>query len=224
MKKLFQTAPHFVSENKWFGRLFLVHSRRHNYRGFTLIEMMVTISVTAIVMVALTSVIEYFYRTNAYVFEQTSAVENARTGVLDAMQYLREASYGADGSYPIMGAATSSVEFYVDMHGDGIVERMHLYRTGTTLYKGITTPVGNPLSYAGQPEVTSTIATYVRNNTSTPIFRYYDSGGNELLPPVNVAKIASVNTTITVNLNPYRAPEDFTLSVGATLRNLRRSL
>ncbi|HQU07846.1 MAG: hypothetical protein B7X04_02135 [Parcubacteria group bacterium 21-54-25] len=193
----------------------------HAPRGFTLIEMLVTIAITAVVMTALTFLIQYFYRTNTYVFEQTAAVENARNGVLTAMRYLREASYGADGSYPITSVATSSVEFYVDIQGNGIVDRVHLYRLGTTLYQGVTVPVGNPLSYVGQPEATTTLATYVRNSTSTPIFRYYDAKGNELTPPITVANIASVNTTVTVNLNPARAPEDFTLSVGATLRNLR---
>ena len=102
--------------------------------------MLVTIAVTTVVMVALTFVIQYFYRTDAYVFEQTSAVESAHTGVLDAMRYLREATYGADGSYPIANAATSSVTFYVDMKGEGIIDRVRMYLSGDTLYEGVTVP------------------------------------------------------------------------------------
>ncbi len=199
-------------------------NKKGHTRGFTLIEMVVTIAVTAVVMGALTFLIIYFYRTNAYVFEQASAVQNARNGVENAMRYLREASYGADGSYPIVSAATSSVKFYVDMKGDGTIEQMHLYRVGTYLYEGITYPTATvPPSYAGQPEETHIISSYVRNSTSTPIFRYYDAQGSELTPPINLSKIASVNTTLTVNINPARAPDDFTLSLGATLRNLRAS-
>ncbi|HEX8947013.1 MAG TPA: type II secretion system protein, partial [Candidatus Paceibacterota bacterium] len=178
-------------------------------RGFTLIEMLVTIAVFSVASVALAFVIQYFYRTNAYVFEQTAAVESARNGIIHAMRDLREASYGSDGSYPIVSAATSSVTFYVDEKGDGVIDRVRYYLGGTTLYRGVTAPAGNPPSYTGQSEATDTIATYVHMSPSTPIFRYYDANGTELVPPVDVADIASVNTTVTVNLNPARAPDDF---------------
>lgn len=194
---------------------------RASGRGFTLIEMIITISVTAIVMTSLVFVVIYFYRTNAYVLEQATAVETAHTGVLDVMHYLREATYGADGSYPITNANASSVSFYVDMKGDGVIDQVRLYLSGTTLYEGVTAPAGNPPTYASQPETISTIATYVHNSALTPIFRYYDSYGGLLASPVRLSDIASVNTTVTVNINPLRAPNDFTLSIGATLRNLR---
>ncbi len=190
-------------------------------RGFTLIETIVTVGISALVIVALSSLIEYFYRTDAYVFEETVAVQSAHNGILNAMRDLREASYGANGAYPIVSAATSSVTFYVDPNGDGIVDRVHYYISGETLYRGVILPIGSPASYSGQPEATSTIATYVLSNTPTPIFRYYDTNGNQLTNfPIDIAKITSVNTTVTVNLNPDRAPNDYTLSAGATLRNL----
>jgi len=188
-------------------------------RGFTLIETLVTIAVFTIVMTAMTFAIQYFYRTNAYVFEQTMAVENARTGVIDAMRDLREATYGVNGAYPVVSATPTGVVFYVDINGEGVIDKVRYYLSGTTLYRGVTVPAGDPLSYLDQPETTYTIATYVRQ-TTIPIFRYYDSNGNELAIPINIADIASVNTTITVNLNPLRAPDNFTLSAGATLRNL----
>ncbi len=190
-------------------------------QGFTLIETIVTVGISALVLTALSLLIQYFYRTNAYVFEETAAVQSAHNGILNAMRDLREASYGENGAYPIVSAATSSVTFYVDPNGDGVVDRIHYYLSGKTLYRGLTLSTGNPSSYVGQPESTSTIATYVLSNTPTPIFRYYDTKGNQLTNyPINVSKITSVNTTITVNLNPDRAPNDYTLSAEATLRNL----
>ncbi len=65
-------------------------------RGFTLIETIVTVTMFAVVFSAMMFVIEYFYRTNAYVFEQTKAVESAHIGIINAMRDLREASYGED--------------------------------------------------------------------------------------------------------------------------------
>ncbi len=191
-------------------------------KAFTLIETVVTITIFTIVLFSVTFLIIYFYRVNAFVFEQTSAVESARIGVTDAMQDLREASYGVNGAYPVVSASVSSITFYVDVNGDGVVDRVRYWLSGNTISKGITIPVGSPLSYVGQPEAITTIATDVHNG-STPLFRYYTSSGSELAPPINVINISSVNTTVTVNIDPNRAPNNFTLSIGATLRNLRRA-
>ncbi len=191
-------------------------------RAFTLIETVVTIAIFAVVLFSVTSLIIYFYRMNSFVLEQTSAVENSSIGVTDAMKDLREASYGANGAYPVVSASDNSITFYVDMKDDGVVDRVRYWLSGTTLYRGITVPIGNPLSYVGQPEATTSIATDVHNG-STPLFRYFNSSGIQMAPPINVTDIASVNTTVTVNINPNRAPNNFTLSVGATLRNLRRA-
>jgi hypothetical protein len=68
---------------------------------------------------------------------------------------------------------------------------------------------------------TTTIATPVVNGTSTPIFRYFDSSSIEIPLPVTISKIASVRTTIIVDVNVNRTPTPLTLSAGATLRNLQ---
>lgn len=191
-------------------------------KAFTLIETVVTIAIFSIVLFAITSLIIYFYRTNTFVLEQTSAVENASIGVTDAMKNLREASYAATGAYPVISATATSITFYVDMKDNGVIDRVRYWLSGTTLYKGVTIPIGNPLSYVGQPEAVTSLATDVHNG-STSLFRYYDSNGTQMAPPINVTNIASINTTVTVNINPTHAPDNFTLSIGATLRNLRRA-
>jgi hypothetical protein len=93
---------------------------------------------------------------------------------------------------------------------------------GTTLFKTITNAVGSPPSYTGQPISTSTIAQYVRNSSTTPLFRYYDSSGMQLsTTTTDISKVASVSVQLLVDLNPLRAPNVFTLTENATLRNLR---
>ncbi len=190
-------------------------------RAFTLIETIVAVGLTALIMGVLGMLLVYFYRTNAFTLEQSIAVQQARTGVEDAMTYLREASYGSDGSFPLENAATSSVTFFADMHNTGIVERITYALEGNTFYRIVAEPSGNPLSYVNAALATTTIATSVTNGTSTPVFRYFDHSGNELFPPVNLVQVASVETTIVVDVDVNRAPVAYTLSGGATLRNLR---
>ena len=193
-------------------------------RAFTLIETIVVVAVTALVMVTLGMMIQYFYRTNEYTLEQSIASGQARQGVESAMTYLREASYGSDGSYPIASAATSTVVFYANVNSSPAIERITYELVGNTLYQAVAEPNGNPPSYANATSATTTIATSVVNGTSTPVFSYYDAAGALLPTPVNIAQVASVKTTLVIDVNVNRAPVAFTLSAAATLRNLKEQL
>ncbi len=193
-------------------------------RAFTLIETVVVVAITAIVLVTLGMLLVYFYKTNAYTLEQSIAVGQARLGIEDATHYLREASYGSDGSYPIAQVATSSITFYANINSNPAIERVTYTLQGGTLYRAIAEPAGNPPVYGGTPSATTTVASSIVNDSSMPIFRYFDNTGTELTAPVNISKIASIETTVVVDVNVNRAPVSFTLSGGATLRNLKNQL
>ncbi len=191
-------------------------------RGMTLVEAMVVVGITAAVSASLLSMIRYFYINNAYVVEATTAVENSRRGLATSLGYLREASYGDDGSYPVASAATSSVTFYSDTDSDGAIEKVKIWAYQNTLYTVITNSTGNPPSYTGGSTATTSIVSYLRNATSTPIFKYYDSSGTQLSSTSTpVSSIATLTMTVQIDLNPNRAPQIFTLFGSATLRNLR---
>ena len=193
-------------------------------RGFTLLEMIIVIAIVGIVGTALSYMIQYFYRTNDYVLQEEQAVASGRQGLTVAMKNLREASYGDDGSYPIGTAATSSLLFYANVNNSTDVEEVSYYLSKGTLYRGVIIATGTPPSYVGQPQATSTIAAYIANSTSTPIFQYYDNTGALLTSPVNVSAIASISTTLKIDVDPTRAPTTYTLIGTATLRNLDANL
>lgn len=189
-------------------------------RGFSLPETLVILAILVVVGLALSSAIQFFYRGNAFVLEQTAAVEIARRGVTVGLQNLREASYGDDGSFPIANAATSTVTFYADVDGDAGVERVRLFLENGTFYRGVTNAAGSPLTYAGQPETIDTVTPNVRNTASEPIFAYTNAAGQTLDAPINTAEVVSVDMRLRIDLNPDRAPNIYTLSGSATIRNL----
>lgn len=196
------------------------HPSHNTPRGFTVIESLMLVVVTVMVGIALNNFIVNFYRTNGYLLQQTAAVESARRGIRVSFENLRQAAYGEDGAYPLQSAATSSVSFYSDTDNDGTVEKIQLYVLGDSFYRTVTEATGSPLAYTG-PTSTTTIAAYIRNSSTTPIFRFYDTDGAELSSPIDVSDVRSITTSLMVDLNPQRAPDIITLQETATLRNLR---
>lgn len=188
-----------------------------NHRGFTLIEMVVVIGLTSLVMMTLGFLIVYFYRSNTYVFQQSSATMAARRGIDDTTRYLREAVYSSTGTAPVQTAATSTLVFLADLDHDGTAEAVTYSLASSTLKRTVATPPN------GIPPV-STVATYITNSTSTPVFRYYDKNGAELTNPVAVANIASVRTTLVVQIDTNRGPAALTLTGTAVLRNAQGRL
>lgn len=192
------------------------------HRAFTLTEVLVVIAITGLVGVGLLGMIAFFYRSNAYLLEATTAVDSASRGLRRSIAILREASYGEDGAYPIAAAATSSVTFYADIDRDASIERVRLYRLNDTFYEVVTQATGNPPVYPNTGSTsTTTIATYVKNATSTPVFRYYDDTGAELAAPFEAARIRRVAARLDVDINPLRAPNILVMEASATVRNLR---
>ncbi len=187
----------------------------------TLVELIVTLAILAVVSTALSSMIQSFYRDNNYLLEQMAATDSARRGITDTVKTIREASYGDDGSYPIAAAATSSLTVYSDTDQDLSVEKVQYVLQNGTLYKRITNSAGSPPAYPASPSATTTVATNVRNAASTPVFTYYDSSGAQLATTSpNISEISSVRIQLLVDLNPNRAPNVFTMMETVKLRNI----
>jgi len=191
----------------------------------TIIEMVVTIAVTTMILGAIVSSVIFFYTTNTNVVEQSLHINSARRGIELTVRDIREATYGDDGSFPIIEMGPTSFSFYSDIDRDTFTERIRYYLDGTNLYKGITNPAGNPLSYPAGDDEVSLVSDAVRNDEEgVVIFQYYDSSGTEITDYTQVFDVVFVTVTLIININPVRKPDEFTLRSSATLRNLKENL
>lgn len=201
------------------------HQTDYRSRGLTIIEMIVTISVTTIIFGAIVSSVIYFYRTNSNVMEQSLHVNSARRGIEMTVRDIREAAYGDDGSFPIIAMGANSFSFFSDIDRDSLTERIRYSLSGTNLLKGVTNPSGSPLSYPLSDDETLIVSDAVRNDEEDiAIFRYYDNTGVEITDYTQVSDVAFVTVTLIININPIRKPDEFTLRSSATLRNLKVNL
>ncbi len=194
----------------------------------TLVEIIVAIAILIIVMIAVST---FQYNVLDYNRHSQTALTNVgdATNILKYMsKELRTMSPSVTGSYPILSVATSSITFYSDIEGDGTKEQIRYYIASTTLYRGIIVPSGSPMTYNPTDESKSTIATGVRNATSSALFEYFNGlyGGNEqpLTYPITIFTIRLVKINITIDSDPRRSPVPITYTTQISLRNLKDNI
>lgn len=194
----------------------------HRYRGMTLVEMMVVVSLLTMLSYALLSVIATFYRYNAYTVAQAYQVDHARRGVELLVRDLREMTYADDGAFPLVESATTSVTFFSDIDRDDSVELVTYELSSTTLYKHVFDASGSPPVYSTTtPNLTYTVSEYVQNSIQGfNIFTYYDENGAILSATSSVTDVRYIDVNIIVNIDPIRDPGEFMLRSSAALRNL----
>lgn len=189
-------------------------------RGFTLLEVLVTIAITTILLAGLASGIRVFYDTRANAIEQAQALSNARRGVETLVQDVREAAYADDGSYPLARIEPNTIVFYADEDRDASVEQITYRLASTTLQREVVEASGNPPDYTASPD-SAIIARDVRNaDRGEPVFTYWTAGASSTQATTTTA-VRMVTASLIINVTPSRRPNDFTLSSSAMLRNLR---
>lgn len=191
-------------------------------KGISLIETIITVGIFALIMTVIVLSLLFFYRANAFNIEQAFAVSSGRKGVEQMVKFIREATIGEDGSFPVAEIGTSTITFFSDVDLDNNVEKVKFELSGTDFFKEVTNASGDPLGYSPTPDSVSTISENVRNiQDNTDIFEYFDSNGALISDFTRLTDVAFVRVTLIVNINPSRLPNEFTLRSSATLRNLK---
>jgi hypothetical protein len=103
--------------------------------GFTLIETLVAIAIFILIATALFGSVVSLYQTNAFVWQQAQAIDEARRGVKVMIREIREARAGDDGSFAIAEAEDSQFIFYSDIDRDDEVERVRYFLGGISAHE-----------------------------------------------------------------------------------------
>lgn len=202
-------------------------------QGFTLIEVVIVLGITAVIIAGMYTFLIESYSTQRYISEQSEAINNARNGVEALVLEIREAADADTGAYPIETAEEQELIFYSDIDADVLTERIRYFLDGTNLQKGIIEPLTvPPYTYEPSNEVISTITSSVQNDT-VPIFTYYNGnyltedeaeGENPLSYPADVTDIKLIKIFLEVNIDPTKVPETYELENYVQIRNLKDNL
>ena len=202
----------------------LIPSRSAALAGFTLLEVLIASALSIMIAFFIVSlakdVTDSSLRVSGSIFSQQQIQQTLQIMIPE----IRSATQSNTGNYPIQTAATSTFEFYSDIDGDGLFEKVRYFLNGSSFAKGVVKPTGMPLQYVTSSE---TIATLVDNLViSNQIFSYYDvtatSTRSQPLPfPVDVIKIKTVKISLVANQGTTNMPSIIGAENEATIRNLR---
>ncbi len=190
----------------------------------TLVEVVVTVSIFSLLMLAVMEGFTYIYRVNAYTIAQAYQVDYARKGVQALVRDVREMTYADNGAFPLVVMDPHRIGFYSDVDQDSSVEYVeYTYQTAsTTLIKNVYNATGTPLTYnLAMPDETYTLSEYVQNYAqSTSTFLYFDSIGATVTSTSQITDVRYLRAQAIVNVDPVRDPGEFMIRQSASIRNL----
>lgn len=195
----------------------------NNQAGFTLLEMIVSLSIFVMVVGMATAFFIQSYRINTFGSELDYQVKGARDGLEVMTKEIREAISSDRGDYLIEDTGEQNLTFYSDIDGDGSAERVRYFINGSDLNKGVTDPTGSPAEYLAQNEVITVITGYV-NNLTTPIFTYFDGNNNQLTQPIDKNSVRLIHVCLKIDIKPDQSPQQYNLETDIQIRNLKDNL
>lgn len=202
--------------------------KKHNRQtGFTLIEIVITVGVFALMAVMINNFQANIFIQNEEGQKRIAAESEARSTLKKMIAELRSAASSNVGDYPIIMASSSAITFFSDIDNDGLQERIRYYLSGRLLRKAVVKPTGAPYQYLEADEKIS----YEVNdiiNSGGKVFEYYGrdytGSSSPLTYPINIADIRLVKVIVTIDANPSRAPEPIIFESQVAIRNLKDNL
>ncbi|KKW23511.1 MAG: hypothetical protein UY65_C0001G0003 [Parcubacteria group bacterium GW2011_GWA2_51_12] len=196
-------------------------------RGFTIIEVTVTIAIFATIAYGLLALVSNMLSFSSGQSNVLVGIDQARKVAFGITSELRTASIGANGGYSIAQADSQQLIFYSNIDTTSDIEKVRYFVQNNKLNKGVTKPAGS--TYNPPSEQTSVAVTDLANG-SNPVFYYYDgtpdgTTDNYLIQPVSIPQIKFIK----IKLDVYKKggvvnQSVYTVINGATIRNLKTNL
>jgi prepilin-type N-terminal cleavage/methylation domain-containing protein len=201
--------------------------RQHKNRGFTLIEVTVTVAMFALIIYGITFLVAAILQNSSFQSRLLDNNDQARKNATNFTNEIRNAITSVTGSYPVEIASSQQIAFYTK--SGSTVIRVRYYLLSGKLYRGVTTPSGNPPVYNLGTEVSTAVQNAMATQAGDTIFSYYDGNYNgissALAQPVNPVSVRYIQ----MNLKIYRQGSrnnigTYSVTAGGSIRNLKTNL
>ena len=191
--------------------------------GFSLIEVLISISIFLIISIISYNFIATGFRTSRFESEQATAIQEARKAMETIEKNIKMANDASDGSYAIEKAQSQELIIYSDIIEDSnnFTEKIKFFiDTNTNELKKIITEY-NPIDQLYNSTISTTTISKYANNQLEPLFHYYNNNGTAT---TIINEIRRIKFSIKINVTPTIAPNDYYLESDITLRNLKDNL
>lgn len=188
--------------------------RNNKKRGYTLLEMIIVISLGLIIGLAISSFGRNIFTQNYAVSKSLIIEGDTKMAMTKMVSELRRTQPASNGSYPIELASSTTIIFYSDVNNDGLRERVRYWLDGKILRRGIIKPFGQYSDYTTNNESINVLVNDF-STTSVSIFSYYNdsydgtASSSPLAQPVDVRSVNLVKIDL------------ITLTSQVMLRNLK---
>ncbi len=205
------------------------NTRHRSLKGLSLVEMLVAMFIMSAGMVGFTMLLTSSWKSNKFVIETGVTAIQVNRALGEVTTNLRKVRQADNGDYPIESGDDFDLTVYVDIDGDGVTERVHYWLDDVNdqLKRGVTDPTaGTPPTYAAGDTTVTTMANYIVNESTQPLFYYYnenypgDNVNNPLATPVDIQSVRLVRVLLRMNIDPIRAPNNINVESFVDLRNL----
>lgn len=198
--------------------------RRPRRSGFTLIEVVIALSIFAGIM-ALVSLFSWDVAKFSLQLQQDlDAQQEVSTAIQNFGLDLRAVGLSANGGYGVETAVTSSFIFYSDVDANGVTDRVRYFIGTSTVNRGVIRPTGTPAVYLTSTELVNSVIHDVVLASSS-FFSYFDSNytGAEasMTIPIVIANIRIVRFGVVVDKQMGSTPGPLASSISVALRNLK---
>lgn len=198
-----------------------VFTRKKKTAGYTLIEMLVVVTIIGIIFPVAFASIASLYQTHAQTFSKSLAVVEAATAVKETVRDIRSAVYSETGSLPLVEMGTSTMTLFSDTDFDGDVERVRYFLDGNTLRKGTIEPSATS-SYPASTETFNTLIKSTANlDNNVALFRYYNATSTEITSSANSLDVRRIEVQYIASVRFRNSDSEVTMMSSATIRNLK---
>lgn len=192
--------------------------KKYNKDGFSLIEVLVVITILTLMSAAFMALFSNGYKTYKYNQEMIGSSELAAKGI-------REFEKTTRGATQITDATNNLLTFLAYQKGDSYPapSKISLYLNGNDFYKSVIppTPSGSTYIYQDADKVTTLITGSVSDQN---MFSYYNEAGTLLSSPPEKDAVKMIGCTVTIDLDPTKSPAGIPQSTKVELRNLKTNL
>lgn len=182
--------------------------------GFTVVELLVAVSVLAIVSTILAAFFFNFFK-SFHKGEDYARLQNDSI----AASLLLEKELRATTEVIDPSSNTLTIRAYAVSSSSPPDEVRYFIENGQ-IKRGLIPPTGSPPDYTYDP-ASETVKAIANNVISDPLFEYFDQDGTQLTPPILAASITLIKVNLTIDDDPGKPPEAISTSFQIQLRNLK---